>query len=327
MEILCEDFQNAYECLHEGKLEEAETLFLLLVEAQPKFAEANNMLGVVLKDRGKLEEAIHFHKRAVSIKPDYVEAHYKLGIALRDADHIDEAVASCSRALKLDPEYFPAKHMLFALSGKTTDCAPTEYVTHLFDNFSKRFDKHSEGLGYNVPMVLRKMLDGVVGMDFIFQNAIDLGCGTGISGKAIRSATKQMSGVDLSSSMVEEAENKAIYDKLLVDSVESFLTKTREQYDLFICTDVFVYIGDLTTVFNLVRERALSGAYFAFSIENTDEADFILQKSGRYAQSVSYIQTLATANHFVVESQQYEILRKDKGKPIFGSLYILKYTK
>ena len=197
-------------------------------------------LVIVLKDCGKLEEAIRFHERAVFLKPDFVEAHYKLSIALRDASRLDDAVASCKRVLELDPENSPAIHMLSALTGNTTGRAPADYVTHLFDNFSKRFDCHSEGNGYRVPLILRELLNKHVDKEFFLKNAIDLGCGTGISGSAIASITKRLSGVDLSENMIQEARGKGVYEKLYVDSVEKFLENDTEQYDLFMCTDVFV---------------------------------------------------------------------------------------
>ena len=327
MEEISEQFQIANKYLVEGKLEEAEELFSRIIKAHPDFSDAHNKLGIVLKDCGKLEEAIRFHERAVFLRPDFVEAHYKLSIALRDASRLDDAVASCKRVLELDPENSPAIHMLSALTGNTTGRAPADYVTHLFNNFSKRFDCHSEGNGYRVPLILRELLNKHVDKEFFFENAIDLGCGTGISGSAIASITKRLSGVDLSENMIQEARGKGDYEKLYVDSVEKFLESDMEQYDLFMCTDVFIYIGDLTPVFNLVRERALTKAIFAFSVEDVDGPgpNYVLRKSGRYAQSALYIESLATANTFKIIDKQTEILREDKGEPIQGSLYILQY--
>ena len=45
---------------------------------------------------------------------------------------------------------------------------------------------------------------------------LDLGCGTGLAGEALRRRAAWLEGVDLSSGMIDQARRKGLYDRLEV---------------------------------------------------------------------------------------------------------------
>ena len=49
------------------------------IELNPKDAEAQNNLGIVLQELDRLDEAAFTYQKAISLKPDYPESHYNLG--------------------------------------------------------------------------------------------------------------------------------------------------------------------------------------------------------------------------------------------------------
>ena len=103
---------------------------------------------------------------------------------------------------------------------------------------------------------------------------------------------------------------------------------TTETFDLFISTDVFIYIGELESVFAAVAKRAAKDGYFIFSVESCNiDQDYVLRPSGRYAQSQAYIATLAETHGFTIELCQSTGIRKEEGLWIMGHVYILKYVK
>ena len=75
------------------------------MEANPRYAEAHNNLGVALMEAGRVEEAAACCRRAVELKPDYAEAHNNLGNVLKEQGMLDEAAACCRRAVALRPDF------------------------------------------------------------------------------------------------------------------------------------------------------------------------------------------------------------------------------
>ena len=75
--------QQAVTVHQEGKLEEAEKLYREILKTNPNHLDANNNLGVLLKDTGRLDEAEASYKKAIELKPDYAEAYNNLGITLQ----------------------------------------------------------------------------------------------------------------------------------------------------------------------------------------------------------------------------------------------------
>ena len=61
-------FEQAAKEHQDGRLEEAERLYNSILEVQPDHLEANNNLGIILKNKGRLEEAeINFYKVRVEL--------------------------------------------------------------------------------------------------------------------------------------------------------------------------------------------------------------------------------------------------------------------
>ena len=98
-----EDFEKVYErarvTFEEGKIIEAERLFLKLLEGHPKgYADIYNKLGIITYQKGNPEGATDYFKRALEINPRYTEASLNLTIALNDLGRYDEAGETFSRA-------------------------------------------------------------------------------------------------------------------------------------------------------------------------------------------------------------------------------------
>jgi predicted O-linked N-acetylglucosamine transferase (SPINDLY family) len=75
---------------------------------KPDFAAAHINLGNVFMNQKKFPEAVASYRRAVSAKPDIAVAHNNLGNALRSQGELAQAVASLHEALRLLPTYAEA---------------------------------------------------------------------------------------------------------------------------------------------------------------------------------------------------------------------------
>ena len=115
-----------------------------------------------------------------------------------------------------------------------------------------------------------------------------------------------------------------MYNALLLGDVCEQLLQSLDMFDLFIATDVMIYIGNLEPLFNAVTSKANPGAYFTFSVESQQHNDFTLQPTGRYAHSTAYISRLTAASDFTVIAQKQTGIRKEDDTWIPGEIYILQ---
>ena len=96
-------------------------------------------------------------------------------------------------------------------------------------------------------------------------------------------------------------------------------------FDYFISTDVFIYIGDLSNVFRLIKSRNKTAGKLAFSTEHYDGEGFFLEKSGRYSHSKNYIDSLCDKFGYKMRYFESLPLRKEREEFISGGLYLLDF--
>ena len=308
-----------------GRLEEAEASYVQAITLKPDYVKAYNNLGVMLQEQGKLDEAEVSYKKAITLKPDYADFYANLGNTLRDQDKLLEAKLNYKKAIELKGDSKKFKHIFDALTGKTTNFAPREYVEVLFDNYAINFENSLVNkLEYKIP---NKIVEMIVAKNPNIQlgSVLDLGCGTGLIGDEIKKYCSNLEGVDLSKLMLEKASAKNIYDKLEHKDIVEYLSTEDLDFNYFISSDVFVYVGNLSEIFRLIKSRNKSKGKFVFSTEHTDRDGFFLEQTGRYSHSKKYIESLC--NKFGYKLSHFEVvnLRKNKNKFIIGGLYFLDF--
>jgi predicted TPR repeat methyltransferase len=308
-----------------GRLHEAEASCRQAIALKPDFAEAHSNLGATLKELSRYGEAEASCRQAIGLKPDYAEAHSNLGVTLKFLGRLEEAEASLRRAIVLKPDYPSAKHMLAALTGEQTATAPQDYVEGLFDNFAAKFESSLvDNLEYKTPRVIAEMIIKDSKFDSL-GSIMDLGCGTGLVGMEIKQFCEHLEGIDLSEKMLDKAKEKNVYNKLIKQDILDYLSNASLNFDYFISTDVFIYIGDLSDVFQLIKSRNKTGGKLAFSTEDYDGDDFFLEQSGRYSHSKKYIEGLCEKFGYKLRHFETQALRKEKGEYITGGLYLLDF--
>ena len=310
-----------------GKPNEAEFSYRKALAIRPDYAEAHSNLGAVLRELGRLNDAEESYKMALSIKPDFAETHSNLGHVLHALGKFNEATESLRKAVGIEPDLPGVQHRLNALLGITTDFAPRQYVEDIFNSYAKKFDNHLVNvLKYDAPIMLKKALLDLGLAQRKYKNVIDLGCGTGLSGLEFRDIAETLIGIDLSEEMVRKAEQKNIYDQLYVDDIVGRLEILKTQFSLFISSDVFAYIGDLLPLFSCIKRHSTQNSLLVFSTEHTDDGDFILRNTARYAHSKDYILSIAKQQGFRLEFFTTCNLRYERDGWIIGGLFVLKVT-
>lgn len=285
----------------------------------------HNRLGVTLTNQGKLAEATTAFLRAISLDSGYAQAYHNLGNALAAQKKDTKALAAYEKAKKLDPGNETAHHLADALAGRQPPAPPRKFVRKLFDQYASFFDRHLGALTYQAPENLKAVLLNHCSVDLPFDNAVDLGCGTGLSGLAFAELSKQLHGIDISANMLEKAAQKQVYDDLTTGDICQVLQGRQQRYALFIAVDVLAYVGRLDELFRTVRDKAGYPGLFLFTTETCHDHDFLLLKSGRYAHSPSYIDTLCQRYGFTISCREETPLRTDNGRMIVGDAYVLEY--
>jgi predicted TPR repeat methyltransferase len=113
---------------------------------------------------------------------------------------------------------------------------------------------------------------------------------------------------------------------LYVDDIVGRLEILKTQFSLFISSDVFAYIGDLLPLFSCIKRHSAQNSLLVFSTEHTDDGNFILRNTARYAHSKNYILSIAKQQGFRLEFFTTCNLRYERDGWIIGGLFVLKAT-
>ena len=308
-----------------GKIEDSLNAYDKAVFHKADYAEAYYNRAVLLFHIGRNKESIKDYMVALDINPKYSEAHYGLGNAWNLIGEKKKALTNYNKAIQINPKHLSSKYMVASLTGKTVLNAPKEYICNLFDNFAGKFDNFLiQKLNYKGPEHLVDLFVKEFGHQMKYSIALDIGCGTGLAGKAFRPYVHFMIGIDLSTRMIERAKEKRIYDELVVEDFSKVLWQSKRIYDLFICADIFIYFGDLAEIFQSLQNRSREKSLLIFSTEHFHGEGFSLSRFGRFAHSRNYIQSLIDLYGFELISFKTGNLRNEGTKWVEGGFYLAR---
>lgn len=317
---------------------EAVSLLEQAARARPDFAPTQNELALALVNAKRTAEAVAALRRAVELAPQFLDAWQNLAKVLyvdyleREARGEDLAaarqalVAAFDRVLEIDPGSVEMRYLRDCVLGTAVPQPPAGYVEALFDRFAPRFDERlAAELEYRAPGEAHAALASWLAARTDLR-AVDLGCGTGLSGMFLRPRVVYLAGVDLSSAMLERAKARAIYDEVAQGDITAYLAGVPEgAFHLALALDVFIYMGDLQGVAQACARALAPGGRFVFTVEAPGEGEgFRAAASGRYAHSPRYVEaTLGGAGFALVERRDFSI-RTESGRPVPAILYVFE---
>ncbi|TRB01179.1 MULTISPECIES: class I SAM-dependent methyltransferase [Rhizobium/Agrobacterium group] len=256
---------------------------------------------------------------------------YNRALTLEKAGDVEAAVKAYQEVLAIDPEDHGGAAVRIAAMGRgeTPPKAPDAYVETLFDQHAEAFeDILVEQLGYAVPMMVRQRLQTLnLGP---FKRLLDLGCGTGLTGEALRDMAEDITGIDISENMVEIAHEKDLYETLYVAEVEDFLEDNDDEpFDIITATDVLPYLGALEPLFFGAAENLNAGGLLIFSSETLDEKTlagrpYMVGPHHRFAHAENYVRERLAATGFDILEVTDINVRMQDGNPTPGHLVIAK---
>lgn len=210
------------------------------------------------------------------------------------------------------------------------------FIIHQLVVFLYSFDAHLVGaLQYKTPQLLVRLMESVT-PGARYERALDLGCGSGLSGEACRHLVQgELLGVDLSPKMLEVTRKKGIYDWLEAEDIITVMQTIAQKnsgdgaYQLIFCADVLVYIGDLHDFFFWSKQVLCSHGTVVFSTELMDASitnpqGFRLESTGRYTHHPDYLEAKASEIGFQLLKLERGIIRKQGDQEVQGNLVIMR---
>ena len=188
--------------------------------------------------------------------------------------------------------------------------------------FANSYDEHLiNRLDYKCPQIIFESMKVNHLSDV---DILDLGCGTGLSGEAVKSLAKRLDGVDLSQAMLAVAQQRGIYDDLQAVDVYVYLANKSEAYDAIIAAGLFEHIGDPEQIYNAVNKTLRNDGYFIFTADESAAEGVSVNSSGFYMHEKLYLETVAQQCGFSVVSNEKVYMRRENNAPVSGLIIVLK---
>jgi predicted TPR repeat methyltransferase len=248
-----------------------------------------------LQLKGDLVAAADLLLQATELAPGFASAWFILAEIREKLGERDAAIEAFRKAQIADAEdRHGARLRLMLLEAEPLSDMPQAYVRALFDQYAPKFEAALVGdLGYRGPALLFKAVLAVraaARKPAFFNNAIDLGGGTGLAAAAFARNVDRFTGIDLSPRMIEKARATGLYAELEVTDMLAGLRGQRESSaDLILAADAMVYVADLAPVLAEARRVLVPGGLLAFTAETHGGDGVILGRGLRYAHAAAYV--------------------------------------
>ena len=314
------------------KHEKAEKSLLRALEFRDDNPWIYNALSRLYQKTEKWESALETGWNAVICTNNtHQDQHINFGYLLYEC--VDEkgkelAERYAKKWLNRYPDEKIVSYMATAiLDNGSLKSADTDYVKQIFDAFAGDFDSTLSGLEYQVPEHIGKCVkDNYKKPFYKYIKYLDLGCGTGLCGKTVKSIIgwSHVTGVDLSEKMLLQAKRKYVYDRLVMDEIVNFLNTEDKKYHLITAGDVFTYFGDLQKVINLIAKVLTDGGQVIFTISSNyiNSDDYHLTPSGRFIHNSDYVLKLLKKNGLKKNSIERKPLRNEGDRVIYGFVIV-----
>lgn len=305
------------------RLSEAENAFTQAIQIAPHFIPALNNLGDLLTRLNRFEDGAQFYCRAYIEGPHEEKSKHMLGIAYYSLNRVSEAAAAYQDWLNDDPTNPIAAHLLAACSGRNVPPHASErFIELTFDEYAETFDdKLIHSLKYCGPALIAGALASIT-QPRAALDVLDAGCGTGLCGSILAPFARRLSGIDLSSRMLDQAAARDIYDGLEKAEITTYMRDHSEEFDLIVCADVLIYFGALEQVVAAAKDALRARGLLIFTFETTDGMDslseYILKPNGRYSHSLDYVKRVLVSHGLSLTNVSPAVIREEFKKPVNG---------
>jgi len=298
------------------------------VERYASAQEARELAGLAVTEMadGRLAEAEDHYRRAITICPELDEAVLGLAKASYARGRPKSALNWYRQHLVRHAGDAEIQYLVGALSdGPKPERAPQDALRTLFDRAAPSYDEKAHGEHrYCGPNLVFAAVEQAWPGHPAELSILDIGCGTGLSGRPFRKMARRLEGVDLSAHMIAVARSRATYDDLMVQDLSERLAQARDHYNLIVAADVLVYFGDLASVFRDAAAALRPGGHFVVTLEAQPEDGYRLNGSGRFSHREGYVRRSAAAFGLSLALLRHEPLRREYGRQIDAWVVVLR---
>lgn len=319
-------------CLRrQERFDEAISVGRKAVELDPEHLVGWYNLGNAFRVAQKFNQAVVCYQHAIELKPDFSLAHDGLCQSTFQLEHrsqqdersFSRSINAYEQWLACEPDNIMARFMLQSIRGdEKLKRAPDTVVRDMFDQFAESFEQHLGSLDYTLPQQLSHMLQELLGPPTASLRTLDGGCGTGLCAPALRPWASTLTGVDISSAMLEKARSKECYDDLFESELTRFLQQRRSVFNLVVYADTLIYFGALEEVLRASAHALSNSGTLLFTLEASpaqkNSKDYSLHPAGRYSHSAEYVENVLKACGFSQIRIRNESIRIEVGKAVPG---------
>lgn len=286
----------------------------------PDSAQLKHLMAEAFAFNGQFEEAIALYSTLLEQDPANTAILFNRLLAYNSTNQPTLAHHDAKQLLALEPDNETFRYYVALFKGETPATQPASVVTSLFNATAAEFDQHLVGtLQYTLPRDVAKMIMGWYPDKKL--DLLDLGCGTGLLGASLGPVNGVIVGVDLSGEMIAQAYRHNVYAQFNQVNVLDALHSTQDShYDVITALDVFIYVGDLTTVIPNAHRILTQGGRFVFSCEAAPDSveTFALQSTQRYVHQQKHVQQLLSTAGFKNIHIESSTLRYEANEPVLG---------
>ncbi|MES2204321.1 MAG: tetratricopeptide repeat protein [Pseudomonadota bacterium] len=311
--------------MHYDRFENAMTHYEELKKQNCLETEDFYNMGVASAALGQLSVAKDYYQQVLALDETHNAALNNLAALHIRLGQRSDAIDLLQRALQVKPQDSASQFMLDVLTNnKQNPMASQDYVRNLFNNYALYYEQHLQKiLKYSLPEQALTVLHELQFNQF--KTVLDLGCGTGLSGIALRACSQHLIGVDLSKKMLSQAHDKHIYDDLIEADIVSFLSDDSHNYDLIQALDVLPYFGELENLVNKIIPRLTTQGILLFSAEISEDQPWQIQDSMRFCHDPNYIRSILEGHGLKELYRSRVIARQENEQNLYAIL--LAYQK
>lgn len=278
----------------------------------------NYDLGLLHLENGNVTDAIFRFRIVTLMDPQHVDAWFFLGTAYMADRKMSMAQSALQKAVNLRPGYEEAAYMLAIAKGKSAKAAdlpkhmPLSLARSHFDSVAPTYSQDQLDQGYVGHTLLAETIRVRLTEGRVDYEMLELGTGTGLCGVLLRDAAGRLSGVDISSVMLEQAalqrdsDGRKVYDVLVHKEMHEYLKELPDQsVDVVFSGIALSYVGELTELYAQVARILRPGGLFAFTADSMVEEGFRLDcTAGRYRFSEGYLKQQAQDHGLTPDSME-----------------------
>jgi predicted TPR repeat methyltransferase len=280
--------------------------FLVQVKERARDLPKTNFdLACRFADQGKWHDALFRFRVALFFKPGYPQANYNMACCHFRLGQRAKAIALLKQVIASEPGNHDAVFMLAAIEPgalsptQKPQSMPRELVTKFFNSIAGGYNQTEAENKYCGGTAVAEQVKPLLPASGI--TVVDLGCGTGIASIPFRSIAAQLIGVDVTASMVAQAQKEMLGGKPLFDRVvEADINVAGEvvtpaSADLVLLVNAVQFVGALNGTLASAARMLKPGGFLALTVEPYSGGDGfgIVRDSGRFGHAPGYVKQLA----------------------------------